>query len=69
VVYNRFNRWSKTGVWEKVLTALAQDPYFEYVMVNSSVVRAHQHAAGVKGISHGVLNVVASSARLAGIGS
>ena len=49
VVYNRFNRWSKTGVWDKVFDALAQDPDFEYVMVDSTIVRAHQHAAGAKG--------------------
>jgi len=49
VIYNRFNRWSKTGVWERVFQALAQDPDFEYVMVDSTIVRAHQHAAGAKG--------------------
>ncbi len=49
VVYNRFNRWSKTGVWERVFEALCEDPDFEYVMIDSTIVRAHQHAAGAKG--------------------
>lgn len=48
-VYNRFNRWSNIGVWERVFEALCQDPDFEYVMIDSTIVRAHQHAAGAKG--------------------
>jgi putative transposase len=48
-VYNRFNRWSQSGVWERVFQSLAEDPDFEYVMIDSTVVRAHQHAAGAKG--------------------
>ncbi len=47
--YIRFNRWSKTGVWERVFGALCEDPDFEYVMIDSTIVRAHQHAAGAKG--------------------
>ena len=47
--YNRFNRWGKAGVWEKIFKALCQDPDFEYVMVDSTIVRAHQHSAGAKG--------------------
>lgn len=49
VIYNRFNRWSKTGVWERVFEALCEEPDFEYVMIDSTIVRAHQHAAGAKG--------------------
>lgn len=50
VIYNRFNRWGKTNVWERVFQALCQeDPDFEYVMIDSTIVRAHQHAAGAKG--------------------
>jgi len=48
VIYNRFNRWSKTCVWERVFKALCKDPDFEYVMIDSTIVRAHQHAAGAK---------------------
>lgn len=49
-VYNRFNRWGKSNVWERVFQVLCQeDPDFEYVMLDSTVVRAHQHAAGAKG--------------------
>lgn len=47
--YIRFNRWAKKGRWEKIFEALADDPDFEYVMIDSSIVRAHQHASGGKG--------------------
>lgn len=47
-VYQRFSRWSKSGVWERVFRAIAEDPDFEYVMIDATIVRAHQHAAGAK---------------------
>ena len=47
--YIRFNRWAKTGRWEKIFETLADDPDFEYVMIDSTIVRAHQHASGGKG--------------------
>ena len=40
--------WSKKGVWTRVFEAL-QDPDLEWVIIDSTVVRAHQHAAGKKG--------------------
>lgn len=49
VVHLRHSRWSKTGVWERVFKALAQDADDEYVMIDSTIVRAHQHSAGAKG--------------------
>ena len=48
-VYVRFRRWARNGVWESLFKALAADPDFEHVMVDATVVRAHQHAAGAKG--------------------
>ena len=47
-VFVRFNRWSRKGVWESLFKALA-DPDFEHVMIDATIVRAHQHAAGAKG--------------------
>lgn len=49
VVHTRFSRWSKTGVWQRVFEALAQEADNEYAMIDSTIVRAHQHSAGVKG--------------------
>jgi transposase len=44
-VWRRFDRWAKKGVWLRVFEAL-QDPDLEWILLDSTVVRAHQHAAG-----------------------
>ncbi len=49
VVHLRHSRWSKSGVWERIFKALSQDPDNEYVMIDSTIVRAHQHSSGAKG--------------------
>ena len=48
VVHKRHTRWSKTGVWEQVFKHLAQDSDNEYQMIDATIVRVHQHAAGAK---------------------
>lgn len=48
-VFRRFSRWSAKGVWARIFTAMSADPDFEYLIVDSTIVRAHQHAAGAKG--------------------
>lgn len=48
VVHLRHTRWSKTGVWEKIFELLSQDADNEYAMIDSTIVRAHQHSAGAK---------------------
>lgn len=45
-VYQRFARWSRSGVWHRVFAQLAGDADFEEVFIDSTIVRAHQHAAG-----------------------
>ena len=45
-VYKRFARWSDSGVWHRVFEELAKDADFEEVFLDSTIVRAHQHAAG-----------------------
>ncbi len=47
--YTRFWRWSRNGIWESLFKALADDPDFEYLIIDSTIVRAHQHAAGARG--------------------
>jgi transposase len=49
VVHTRHSRWSRTGVWQRVFEALVQDADNEYAMIDSTIVRAHQHSAGAKG--------------------
>lgn len=46
-VFQRFNRWAKKRVWER-LFELFQDPDLEWLFIDSTVVRAHQHASGAK---------------------
>lgn len=48
-VYVRFNRWSRKQVWVSLFKALSDDPDFEHIMIDATIVRAHQHAAGGKG--------------------
>jgi transposase len=48
-VRRRFDRWSAGGAWERLFTAVAEDPDFEYVVLDATIVRAHQHGAGGKG--------------------
>jgi len=47
-VFRRFSRWSIKGVWWRIFEAMSDDPDFEYLIVDSTIVRAHQHAAGAK---------------------
>ena len=47
-VHTRHTRWAQGGAWEKVFKALAADADNEYAMIDSTIVRAHQHAAGAK---------------------
>ncbi len=47
-VYKRYNRWCKRGVWQRILEALGGDPELESLLLDSTIVRAHQHAAGAK---------------------
>lgn len=49
-LFNRFNRWSKKGIWQTLLAALAAaEKPPQTAMVDSTVVRAHRSAAGAKG--------------------
>ncbi|RWO24871.1 MAG: IS5 family transposase [Mesorhizobium sp.] len=47
-VFRRFSRWSSKGVWWRIFEAMSDDPDFEYLIIDSTIVRAHQHAAGAK---------------------
>lgn len=56
-VYNRFANWSHHGIWELLFAALSieVDDDDEGSIVDASVVRAHQDAAGGKGGSRKML--------------
>ena len=46
--YQRFNRWAKAGVWARVMEALGGDADLEHLLIDSTVIRAHQHSAGAE---------------------
>jgi len=48
-LHKRFSRWSKAKVWERVFDDLARDRDNQYLMLDSTLVRAHQQAAAGKG--------------------
>lgn len=47
-VYTRFWRWTRNGLWPRLLAALSEHADAEYVMIDGTVVRAHQHASCVR---------------------
>jgi transposase len=47
-VHRRFSRWAESGVWQRIFQRLAQDADNEYAMIDSTIVRAHQHSAGAQ---------------------
>ena len=47
-VFQRYNRWCANDVWWQIVEALGGDEDLEELLLDSSLVRAHQHAAGAK---------------------
>jgi putative transposase len=47
-VFQRFRRWAKKGIWERIFVSLGIDPDLQYLIIDSTIVRAHQHAAGAQ---------------------
>ena len=46
--YNRFVRWTKAGVWDRLMDAVSAAHDGKVQMIDSSSVRVHQHAANTK---------------------
>src|SRR3984957_3113719 len=45
--YNRFVRWRRAGVWDRIMDSLAAAHDAAVQMIDTSIVRVHQHAACV----------------------
>jgi len=43
-----FQRWAKSGVFDRIFKLLASDHDNEYMMIDATIVRAHQHSAGAR---------------------
>ena len=48
-LHKRFTRWAKAGAWDEVFASLIKDRDNQYLMLDSTLVRAHQQAATGKG--------------------
>jgi transposase len=46
--YNRFNRWSRRGVWKRIFDALAAKSRNSLYLIDSTIVKAHRAASGAK---------------------
>jgi transposase len=45
-VHRRHSRWAASGAWQRVFEVLSAAPDNDYAMIDSTIVRAHQHSAG-----------------------
>ena len=52
-VKRRYYRWIEMGVLDTMLAALSREADLEWLMINSTIVRAHQHAAGARKLKGG----------------
>jgi transposase len=48
-LHKRFSRWAKAGVWDEIFAALIKDRDNQYLMLDTTLIRAHQQAATGKG--------------------
>jgi transposase len=49
-VYNRYNRWSQRGIWQRLFAKIAATgPVPDELMLDASHVKAHRSASGGKG--------------------
>ena len=64
-VKRRYYRWIERGALDAFLKALTAEPDLEWLMIDSTIVRAHQHAAGAR-IAKGGLMLRALAAPAAG---
>src|ERR1700686_4829875 len=47
--YNRFNRWSRRGIWKRIFDMLAAKSRDNLYLIDSTIVKAHRAASGAKG--------------------
>ncbi len=61
-VFQRFRRWVRAGVFDRLFERMSDEPDFEYALIDGTIVSAHQKASGAKG----GLRIGLSAARGAG---
>jgi transposase len=53
-VHRRFCRWRDGGDWKRLLELLVDVPDIEWLMIDASHVKVHQHATGASGGNEGM---------------
>ena len=48
-VFQRFRRWAKKGVFERLFEVLSEEPDLEYALIDGTIVSVHQKASGARG--------------------
>jgi transposase len=48
-VFQRFRRWVRAGVFDRLFARMSDEPDFEYALIDGTIVSAHQKASGAKG--------------------
>src|SRR3712207_1217418 len=48
-VFQRFRRWGRAGVFDRLFERVSDEPNFEYALIDGTIVSAHQKASGAKG--------------------
>ncbi len=47
--HRRFCRWRDKSIWKKLLEKIVNEPDFEFLIIDTSHVKVHPHAAGAQG--------------------
>jgi transposase len=74
-VYSCFTRWQRVGIWQRILTELQQEAHDQHQvdwsahMVDGTVIRAHQHAAGARRTKGGWLSKRSDAAEVGSVPS
>lgn len=45
-IFNRYNRWSKIGIWKDIFKSICSDVDNEWNFIDSTIVKSHQHSLG-----------------------
>jgi transposase len=48
-VFQRFRRWVRAEVFDRIFERVSDEPDFEYALMDGTIVTAHQKASGAKG--------------------
>jgi transposase len=48
-VFQRFRRWVRAEVFDRIFEHVSGEPDFEYALIDGTIVTAHQKASGARG--------------------